>query len=102
MVGGSTKIPEIISMVKSFFNGKEIISSIDPNLVVSIGASIYAGVKFGHSQEKNQGCGLVLMDKLSHSLGIEIEGGTMVKIIHKNSNLPTEKFPKTFSTLKDN
>merc|ERR1719145_535988 len=97
LVGGSTRIPKIQSLVKEFFNGKEPSKGINPDEAVAYGAAVQAGVLSG---EDDTG-GLVLLDVCPLTLGIETVGGVMSKIIPRNSVVPTKK-SQIFSTAADN
>ncbi len=93
MVGGSSKIPFIRKKVSEFF-GKEVDTSIDPEYAVAKGAAMQAGIIQG---EKS---GLVLVDVISLSLGIEVENGYFVPIIERNSPIPTSA-KRIFTTVAD-
>lgn len=93
MVGGSSKIPFIRKKVSEFF-GKDVDSSIDPEYAVAKGAAIQAGIIDG---EKS---GLVLVDVIPLSLGIEVENGYFVPVIERNSPIPTSA-KRIFTTVVD-
>ena len=96
MVGGMTKVPIIINNVELFF-GKDVNCSIDPNTVVSIGAS-----RYGYSilNEKDVEDRLLLIDRTSLSLGLELSGGIMDVFIKRGSIIPVKKIKK-YTTDKD-
>ncbi len=94
LVGGSTRIPMVQRLVKEFF-GREPNRSVNPDEVVAVGAAIQAGIKSGAVKD------MLLIDVLPLSLGIKVERGIFVKMIDKNSAIPTEKTEK-FSTASDN
>jgi len=93
MVGGSTKIPFIRKKVGEFFN-KEVDTSIEPEHAVAKGASLQAAIIEGDKE------GLVLVDVIPLSLGIEVEDGYFVPIIERNSPIPTCA-KRIFTTVAD-
>ena len=94
LVGGSTRIPKIQEVVKSFF-GKDPSKGVNPDEVVAIGAAIQGGVLTGDVQ------GVLLLDVTPLSLGIETMGNVFTKIIESNTTIPTKK-SQVFSTAADN
>ena len=99
LVGGSTRIPKIQSMLKDFFNGKLLNKTLNPEETVAEGAAIQAAVASNCKDEKIES--LILLDVIPFSLGIEAEGGTMNVIIPKNSTIPCKK-TIILTTTEDN
>ncbi len=97
LVGGSTRIPKVQSLIREFFNGKEPNRGVNPDEAVAMGAAIQGGILQGA-----EGTGdLVFLDVTALSQGIETVGGLMTVLIPRNTNVPTAK-SQIFSTAQDN
>jgi molecular chaperone DnaK len=95
LVGGSTRMPAVSSLVKELTGGKEPNKGVNPDEVVAVGASLQAGVLKGERKD------VLLIDVTPLSLGIETKGGLFTKLIERNTAIPTKR-SEVFSTAEDN
>lgn len=99
LVGGTTRIPKLQTMLSDYFGGKQLCKAINPDEAVAYGATVQAAILSGIHEDTPQE--LLVLDVCPLTLGIETAGGIMTSLIPRNTSIPVKK-SQVFSTYQDN
>jgi L1 cell adhesion molecule like protein len=100
LVGGSTRIPKIQSLLSAFFQGKPLCKNVNPDEAVAFGAALQAALLSAEDDENADMPDVLLLDVVPLTIGVETIGGLMTPLIKRNTTIPIMK-SKMFSTAKD-
>ena len=98
LVGGSTRVPRVQTILQEFFDGKPLCKSVHPDEAVAYGAAVQGAILSGVRDRATQS--LLLVDVIPLSLGVECEGKTFAKVVPRNTSVPCKK-KSEFTTVYD-
>ena len=98
-MGGSTRIPRVKELLKEFFDGKQLNTTINPDEAIAYGATIQSAIL--HQVESEVLKGILLVDIIPLSLGVNIKGDIMSVVIPRNTTIPCRR-TQGFTTTVDN
>ena len=101
LVGGSSRIPKVVQLLKDYFNGKDPLRSLNPDEAVAYGAAVQAAILGGDKSQASGTGNILLLDVCPLSLGIETSGANMTVLIPRQTTIPANK-KETFTTYADN